>query len=243
MPNTRICVTELTTNTQARKEKTATVENLHATVNELKTSMKNSVVEVTKLFVQVSHQIDVHEDMQGELQLMNDLEMYEKILHTDVPSVKKIWLTRWCHRYMGTGVRPRSVVRQSRDTDWETAFSDVPRLVVVCIILYINTILESSEVPDDFSVAFMSMPLHDTEFIKPPIKADSDGRYVWKLRNALNDLKEASQLFSNYLSDILASRSALGTIHVDDSLTIGEAELRETRVGDHSGRVRSGMHF
>ena len=179
MPNTRICVT--LTNTQARKEKTATVENLHTTVNELKTSMKNSVVEVTKLFVQVSHQIDVHEDMQGELQLMNDLEMYEKILHTDVPSVRKIWLTRWCHRYMGTGVRPRSVVRQSRDTDWETAFSDVPRLVVVCIILYINTILESSEVPDDFSVAFMSMPLHDTEFIKPPIKADSDGRYVWKI--------------------------------------------------------------
>ena len=73
----------------------------------------------------------------------------------------------------------------------------------MCIILYINTILESSEVPDDFSVAFMSMPLHDTEFIKPPIKAESDSRYVWKLRKALNDLKEASQLFSNYLSDYL----------------------------------------
>ena len=35
-----LCDTELTTNTQARKEKTATVENLHATVNELKTSME-----------------------------------------------------------------------------------------------------------------------------------------------------------------------------------------------------------
>ena len=44
-----LCDTELTTNTQARKEKTATVENLHATVNELKTSMENSVLEVTKL--------------------------------------------------------------------------------------------------------------------------------------------------------------------------------------------------
>ena len=41
MPNTKVwCDTELTTNTQARKEKTATVENLHATVNELKTSME-----------------------------------------------------------------------------------------------------------------------------------------------------------------------------------------------------------
>ena len=93
-----LCDTELTTNTQARKEKTATVENLHATVNELKTSMENSVVKVTKLFVQVSHQLDVHKDMQGELQLMKDLEMYERILHTDVPSRKKIWSTRWCHR-------------------------------------------------------------------------------------------------------------------------------------------------
>ena len=49
-------------------------------------------------------------------------------------------------------------------------------------------ILESSAVPDDFSVAFMSMLLHDTEFIKPPIEAESDSRYVWKLRKALNDL-------------------------------------------------------
>ena len=57
---------------------------------------------------QVSHQLDEHEDMQGELQLMKDLEMYERILHTDVPSGKKIWSTRRCHRYMGTGVRPDS---------------------------------------------------------------------------------------------------------------------------------------
>ena len=49
------------------------------------------VVEVTKLFARVSHQIDLHEDMQGELQLMKDLEMSERILHTDVPSVRKIW--------------------------------------------------------------------------------------------------------------------------------------------------------
>ena len=111
-----LCDTELTTNTQARKENTATVENLHATVNELKTSMENSAVEVTKLFAQVSHQIDVHEDMQGELQLMKDLEMYERMLHTDVPSGKKIWSTRWCHRRKSAGVRPRFVVRQSRDT-------------------------------------------------------------------------------------------------------------------------------
>ena len=61
--------------------------------------------------------------------------------------------------------------------------------------------------PDDFSVAFMGTPLHDTESIKPPIKAESDSRYVWKLRKALNDLKKASQLFSNYMSDTQDSHS------------------------------------
>ena len=105
------------------------------------------------------------------------------------------------------------------------------------ILLSISTILESSAVPGDFSVAFISTPLHDTEYIKPPIKAESDSRYLWKLRKALNDLKKASQLFSNYLSDILVDRLSFEkcplvptasyqhetdlrtAIHVDDPLT------------------------
>ena len=114
------------------------------------------------------------------------------------------------------------------------------------ILLCINTILESSAVQGDFSVAFISTHLHDTEFIKPPIKAESDSRYVWKLRKALNDRKKASQLFSNFLSDILVDTLSFEkytlvptafyhretdlrtAIHVDDPLTIGEGELRET---------------
>ena len=131
-----LCDTELTTKTQTRKEKTATVEKFHDTVDELDASMENLAMEVAKL--QVSHQVEVHEG-------------------------------------------PRFVVRQSRDTDWETAFSGVPGLVVVRVLLCISTILESSAVLDDFSVAFMNTPLHDTEFIKPPIEAESDSRHVWKI--------------------------------------------------------------
>ena len=182
----------------------------------------------------------VHEGMQREFQLMKVLEVSERILRTDVPSGKKIWSTRWCHRRKGAGVRSRFVVRQFRDTDWETAFSGVPGLVVVRVLLCISTILESSAVPGDFSVAFMSTRLHDAEFIEPPIEAESDSRYVWKLRKALNGLKKASQLFLNYLSDILVDKlgfekcSLVPTafyhcetdlrtaIHVDDQLTIGE---------------------
>ena len=49
------------------------------------------------------------------------------------------------------------------------------------ILLCISTILESCAVPGDFSVAFMSTPLHDAEFFEPPIEAESDSRYVWKI--------------------------------------------------------------
>ena len=54
----------------------------------------------------------VDEGMQRELQLMKDLEVFERILRTDVPSGKKIWSTRLCHRRKGAGVRSRFVVRQ-----------------------------------------------------------------------------------------------------------------------------------
>ena len=107
---------------------------------------------------------------------------------------------------------------------------------------WLCVILESSAVPGDFSVAFVSTPLHDAEFIEPPTEAESDRRYVWKLRKALNGLKKASQLFSNYLSDILVDKLGFvkcslaptafyhgetdlrTAIHVDDPLTIGEVD-------------------
>ena len=43
-----LCDTELTTNTQTRKEKTATVEKFHDTVDELDASMENLAMEVAK---------------------------------------------------------------------------------------------------------------------------------------------------------------------------------------------------
>ena len=52
------CDTELTTNTQTREEKTATVEKFHATVDELGASMENLAMKEAKLFAQVSNQVD-----------------------------------------------------------------------------------------------------------------------------------------------------------------------------------------
>ena len=74
--------------------------------------------------------------------------------------------------------------RRDGVTDARALVSGVPGLVVVRILVCISTIVESSAVPGDFSVAFMSTPLHDAEFIEPPIEAESDSRYVWKLRKA-----------------------------------------------------------
>ena len=53
-----LCNTELTTNTQTRKEKTTIVEKLHVTVDELDASMVNLAMKVAKLFAQMSHQVD-----------------------------------------------------------------------------------------------------------------------------------------------------------------------------------------
>ena len=181
----------------------------------------------------------VHEGMQRELQLMRDLEVSERVLRSDVSPGKKIWSTRWCHRRKGTGVRSRFVVRQFRDTDWETAFSGVPGLVVVRILLCVSTILETSVVPGDFPVAFMSTLLHDAEYIEPPLEAESDKQYVWKSRKALNGLKKADL------------RTA---IHVDDPLTIGEVDtvmrfydsLKQwllVRVQDVVGSMKSSIHL
>ena len=51
------CDTELTTNTQMREEKTATVEKFRATVDELEASMENLAMKEAKLFAQVSNQV------------------------------------------------------------------------------------------------------------------------------------------------------------------------------------------
>ena len=48
------CDTELARNTQTRKEKTAIVKKLHATVDELKASMENLAMEVAELSAQLS---------------------------------------------------------------------------------------------------------------------------------------------------------------------------------------------
>ena len=137
---------------------------------------------------------------------MRDLEVSERVLRSDVSPGKNVWSIKWCHRRKGTGVRSRFVVREIRDTDWETAFSGVPGFVVVRVLVCSSTILETSVVPGDL-VAFMSTPSHDAEYIEPPLEAESDKQYVWKSRKALNGLKKADLRIA---------------IHVDDPLTVGE---------------------
>ena len=147
--------------------------------------------------------------MQRELQLMRDLEVSERVLRSDVSPGKKIWSTRWCHRRKGTGVRSRFVVRQFRDTDWQTALSGVPGFVVVRILLFVSTILETSVVPDDFSVAFMNTLLHDVEYIEPPLEAESDETVCLEIAESTQWTEKA---------DLRTS------IYVDDPLTVGEID-------------------
>ena len=94
-----LCDTELTTNTQARKEKTATMENLHATVNELKTSMEKFGTgsdETLRPGVSSSRRTRRHAGRTPTDEMVSQMH--------------------------GCWSETRFVVRQSRDTDWETAF-------------------------------------------------------------------------------------------------------------------------
>ena len=76
------CVTELTTNTQPREEKTAIVEKLHTTVDELEASMENFAMKVAKLFTQVSNQV-TNDPFMKVKKLIYDLEATVEISQKD----------------------------------------------------------------------------------------------------------------------------------------------------------------
>ena len=78
------CATELTTNTQPREEKTAIVEKLHTTVDELEASMENLAMKVAKLFAQVSYQVTNDPFMKVKKLIQNpDLEATVEISQKD----------------------------------------------------------------------------------------------------------------------------------------------------------------
>ena len=79
------CDTELTTNTQPREEKTATVEKLHTTVDELEASIENLAMKVTKLFTQVSNQVSHQQSLHEseEIDPILDLKATAEISQKD----------------------------------------------------------------------------------------------------------------------------------------------------------------
>ena len=195
----------------------------------------------------------VHAGIDRELDRMSKLNVSSRFLRADVPKGTKIWSARWCHRRKGDGVRSRYVVRQFRDSDWETAFSGVPGLTVVRVLLAICIIEDLEAVPGDFETAFMNTPLEEKVFIEPPPEAEPDRRYVWLLDKALNGLKKASLLFQRFLTTILVDHLGFEKcplvptlfrhleaglrlcVHVDDPLATakpGIAEAFYTKLGE-----------
>ena len=187
----------------------------------------------------------VHAGINRELDRMARLNVSSRVLRSDVPKGSKVWSARWCHRRKGDGVRSRYVVRQFRDSDWETAFSGVPGLTVVRVLLAVCVIEDLEAVPGDFETAFMNTPLDEEVFIEPPPVAETDRRYVWLLGKALNGLKKASLLFQRFLTSILVDhldfekcplvptlfrheKAGLKVcIHVDDPLAVAKTGVSE----------------
>ena len=184
--------------------------------------------------------MQVKEGMERELNLMNQLEVYEELNREDLPRGTKVWTARWCHRKKGDGVRSRFVVRQYANGHDPEMFAGTPGKEAVRVLLAIAIHKGYDIIPADFSVAFMHTPLTgDPIYITPPDEVNPDGTKVWRLLKALNGLREAAKQFQEHLASILVqdlqfNRSQLQptvfyhperqlrlVVHVDDPLCSG----------------------
>ena len=148
----------------------------------------------------------VREGIERETQLMNELDVYERTLRTNVPRGHRIWTARSCHRRKGEGVRSRYVIRQYKGEVDADVFSGTPGIEVIRVLLAICLIEGTDAIPGDFSVAFMNTPLTAEGYVEPPVELEPERRYVWRLRKALNELGEASKAFQEFLSFVLVHK-------------------------------------
>ena len=60
----------------------------------------------------------------------------------------------------------------------------------------------------DFSAAFMNtpMPEGDPVYVEPPEGLYECNNTVWRLKRALNSLRDTSRLFHEHVADVLSSR-------------------------------------
>lgn len=183
---------------------------------------------------------EVRAGVDRELELMTSFPVFEAVRRSSATS--RVWSTRWCHRRKGpTTVRSRFVVRQYVDRDEVSFYSPTPGHETFRVLLILALRENLTVRCGDISVAFMNTPMpEDTPvFVEPPKGLCPDRSVVWRLRRALNGLRDAARLFLEYLTKVLVEQLGFVstspqptlfvrskgrlfvTIHVDDLMAVG----------------------
>ena len=183
-----------------------------------------------------------------ELTRLRDLEVFEPVARDSVR--ERIWSSRWCYRLKTrpsgeVEVRARFVVRQFASNTDAAFFSPTPGMEAIRTLLALALRGGLDIYFGDVSVAFMHTPLAEQErvTIEPPAGIYPDGCTVWRLKKALNGLRDASRLFLEHFASVGASSLdlvravALPTlfvrmagplyvlVHVDDLMVVGARQL------------------
>ena len=195
---------------------------------QLKTSMENLAMEVAKLFAQVSHQVDndlfvkvkkLIQDLIGELQprFLRKASVIPSCLSTNCPDVTTQQIAQ--RQIYKRKYQTRTTSTNEETTTNEESIKDVQDAQ--------SSLMKAIQIPTDF-------------FAKA-----GDG----------NDLTQQNQFSETHYT--LTRNASRRTVNVEPDLqrksddryqchqlSPGDSErLREARVGDHRGRVRSVTHF
>lgn len=156
----------------------------------------------------------------------------------------RVLATRWCHHRRGPGtVRSRFVGRQDADRADVSFYPLTPGHETVRILVTLALRENLVVLCGNISAAFVNTPMpEDTPvYVEPPKGMYKDGTIVWRLRRALNGLREAiiaSCGVSSRLSLYLGSTAAIGMSrrglarlrHLDVRLLWLQAEEAEKRL-------------
>ena len=138
-------------------------------------------------------------------------------------------------------MRARFVVRQFANSLDAAFCSPTAGLEVTRVLMAMSLLKDLTILFVDISVAFMNtpMPEGDTVCVEPPEGSYEHNDVVWRLKRALNGLRNASRLFHAHFADVLTSRlgftrseaqptlfvdlarNVFIAVHVDDLIMVG----------------------
>ena len=190
---------------------------------------RNEFESIVRDTLEELHLDDVVEGVNRELDLMKSFPVYQAVPRAEATG--KFWSTRWCYKTKRPKqVRTRFAVRQFATSLDATFYSPTPGLEVTRVLMAMAVVKDLSILFGDISVAFMNtpMPEGDPVYVEPPEGLYAHYDVAWRLKRALNGLRDASRLFHEHPADVLTSRLGFTRSEAQPTLFVDLATLRAT---------------